>query len=152
MPTREKTGDSALELFTVLARAYNWVNAHATRDHRRYGLNPTEFGILELLYHKGPMPLQQIGEKILISSGNITYSVDKLEQKHLLVRQPAQNDRRVIFAALTEQGHALLDEIFPLHAEVLRAATDGLSNEEKTQAIALLKKLGLAAQANLTRE
>ncbi len=152
MSAEESGGDKALELFTVLSRAYNWVNAHATRDHRRYGLNPTEFGILELLYHKGPMPLQQIGEKILISSGNITYSVDKLEQKQLLVRRPAQNDRRVIFAELTEEGTALLKQIFPLHAAVLRAATEGLTDEEKAQAIALLKKLGLAAQATFQRE
>ena len=152
MSRQEQTGDSSLELFTVLSRAYNWVNAHATRDHRRYGLNPTEFGILELLYHKGPMPLQQIGEKILISSGNITYSVDKLEQKHLLVRKPAPNDRRVTFAELTEQGHALLDEIFPLHAQVLRVATASLNEEEKRQAIVLLKKLGLAAQEHFSEE
>lgn len=152
MAAEESSGDRALELFTVLSRAYNWVNAHATRDHRRYGLNPTEFGILELLYHKGPMPLQQIGEKILISSGNITYSVDKLEQKHLLARRPAQNDRRVIFAELTEEGTALLKDIFPQHAEVLRAATAGLTSEEKAQAITLLKKLGLAAQARFPRE
>ncbi len=148
MVTQENTRDNSLELFTVLSRAYIWVYAHAARDHRRYGLNPTEFGILELLYHKGPMPLQQIGEKILISSGNITYSVDKLEKKQLLTRRPAKNDRRVIFAELTEQGHALLAEIFPLHAEVLRAATNGLTSEEKAQAIELLKKLGLAAQAS----
>lgn len=152
MSAEERPGGNSLELFTVLSRAHNWVNAHATRDHRRYGLNPTEFGILELLYHKGPMPLQQIGEKILISSGNITYSVDKLEQKHLLVRRPAQNDRRVIFAELTEQGYTLLNEIFPLHTEVLCTATNGLTSEEKAQAISLLKKLGLAAQASFPRE
>ena len=152
MPIDEKTDDNSLELFTVLSRAYNWVYAHAARDHRRYGLNSTEFGILELLYHKGPLPLQQIGEKILISSGNITYSVDKLEQKHLLARQHAQNDRRVIFAELTEQGRALLDRIFPLHAEVLHTAMDGLTHAEKAQAIALLKKLGLTAQAHFSRE
>lgn len=144
--------DNSLELFTVLSRAYNWVYAHAARDHRRYGLNPTEFGILELLYHKGSMPLQQIGEKILISSGNITYCIDKLEQKGLLTRQHAKNDRRVIFAELTEQGQALLAEIFPQHAEVLRAAMDGLTSEEKTQAMNLLKKLGLAAQAHFQGE
>src|SRR5258708_40034645 len=72
--------DPALDLFIVLSRAYNWVNAHAVRDIRCHGLNPTEFGILEALYHKGPLPLQQIGEKVLISSGNITYAVDKLER------------------------------------------------------------------------
>src|SRR6266700_2280702 len=112
--------ETSLELFVVLSRAYNWVNAHAIRDIRCHGLNPTEFGILELLYHKGPLPLQQIGEKVLISSGHITYAIDKLEQKQLLERQPSPRDRRVIFAALTTQGCALLAAIFPQHAEAIQ--------------------------------
>ena len=138
--------ETALELFVVLSRAYNWVNAHAIRDIRCHGLNPTEFGILELLYHKGPMPLQQIGEKVLISSGNITYAVDKLEQKKLLERKPSPRDRRVIFAELTQQGRELMEAIFPQHAEKLRAAVSGLTLDEQVEAIRLLKKLGLAAQ------
>jgi len=138
--------DPALDLFVVLSRAYTWVNAHATRDIRCHGLNPTEFAILEALYHKGPLPLQQIGEKILISSGNITYAVDKLEQKQLLIRKPAAHDRRVIFAELTHQGQDLLANLFPRHAEVIRAVVSSLSSEEQLQAIQLLRKLGLAAQ------
>jgi MarR family transcriptional regulator, 2-MHQ and catechol-resistance regulon repressor len=138
--------DPALDLFIVLSRAYNWVNAHAVRDIRCHGLNPTEFGILEALYHKGPLPLQQIGEKVLISSGNITYAVDKLEQKQLLVRKPSVHDRRVIFAELTPQGQELLATLFPQHAEVIQAAVSGLSPEEQILAIQLLRKLGLAAQ------
>ncbi len=138
--------DPSLELFVVLSRAYTWVNAHAIRDIRCHGLNPTEFAILEALYHKGPLPLQHIGEKVLISSGNITYAVDKLEQKQLLVRRPDSHDRRVIFAELTPQGHDLLAAIFPSHAEAIRAAVSGLSPQEQQQAIRLLKKLGLAAR------
>ena len=138
--------DPALDLFIVLSRAYNWVNAHAVRDIRCHGLNPTEFGILEALYHKGPLPLQQVGEKVLISSGNITYAVDKLEQKQLLVRKPSAHDRRVIFAELTPQGQELLATLFPQHAEVIRTAVSSLSPEEQILAIQLLKKLGLAAQ------
>ena len=144
--------DLSLELFVVLSRAYNWVNAHAIRDIRCHGLNPTEFGILEALYHKGPLPLQQLGEKVLISSGNITYAVDKLEQKQLLVRKPAAHDRRVIFAELTPQGQELLETLFPQHAEVIRAAVSSLSPEEQIQAIQLLRKLGLAAQDKYYRD
>jgi MarR family 2-MHQ and catechol resistance regulon transcriptional repressor len=140
----------ALELFVVLSRAYNWVNAYVIRDIRGNGLNPTEFGILELLYHQGPLPLQQIGEKILISSGNITYVVDKLEQKQLLTRRASSQDRRVIFAEITPQGHALLAAIFPHHEEVIRAAVSGLTPEEQEQAIVLLKKLGLFAQEHFS--
>src|SRR5205085_8671832 len=126
--------DSALELFIVLSRAYTWVNAHAIRDIRRTGLNPTEFAILEVLYHRGPLPLQQIGEKILISSGNITYVVDKLEQKQLLERKPSPRDRRVIFAELTPQGRELMGAIFPPHAEKIRAAVTGLTLDEQVEA------------------
>jgi MarR family 2-MHQ and catechol resistance regulon transcriptional repressor len=143
--------EPSLELFVVISRAYNWVNAHVVRDIRCHGLNPTEFGILEVLYHKGPLPLQQIGEKVLISSGNITYAVDKLEQKQLLVRKPSAHDRRVIFAELTPQGRQLLDTIFPHHAEAIRAAVSGLSPEEQVQAIQLLRKLGLVAQESFYR-
>lgn len=144
--------DPALELFVVLSRAYDWVNAHAVRDIRCHGLNLTEFGILEVLYHKGPLPLQQIGEKVLISSGNITYAVDKLEQKQLLVRRPSPHDRRVIFAELTPQGRDLLAAIFPKHIEAIHVAVSGLSPEEQIQATQLLKKLGLAAQESFDRK
>src|SRR5438094_2382555 len=138
--------DPALELFVVLWHASNWVYAYAERDARCHGLNPTEFAILEALYHKGALPLQQIGEKVLISSGNITYSVDKLEQKQLLVRRPSPQDRRVIFAELTPQGRDLLAAIFPKHTEAIHLAVSGLTPEEQVQAAQLLKKLGLAAQ------
>lgn len=138
--------DDSLDLLVVLSRSYNWVTAHTNRDIRRHGLNPTEFGVLEVLYHKGPQPLQQIGEKILISSGNITYVVDKLEKKQLLVRKPCSEDRRVIFAELTEKGHQLLADIFPPHKQAIDKAVSGLTPEEKRQAIELLKKLGRAAQ------
>ncbi len=138
--------NESLELLIVLSRSYNWVTAHTNRDIRRHGLNPTEFGVLEVLYHKGPQPLQQIGEKILISSGNITYVVDKLEKKQLLVRKPCAEDRRVIYAELTDQGRKFLTDIFPSHKEAVEKAVSGLTAEEKRQAIALLKKLGRAAQ------
>jgi len=143
--------DPALELFVVLWRASNWVSAYAERDARCHGLNPTEFAILEALYQKGALPLQQIGEKVLISSGNITYSVDKLEQKQLLVRRPSPHDRRVIFAELTPQGHDLLAAIFPKHTEAIHQAVSGLTPEEQVQAAHLLKKLGLAAQKGFDR-
>lgn len=138
--------DDSLDLLVVLSRSYNWVSAHTNRDIRRHGLNPTEFGVLELLYHKGPQPLQQIGEKILISSGNITYVVDKLEKKQLLIRKPCAEDRRVIYAELTEKGSQFLADIFPSHRQAIEKAVSGLAPDEKRQAIQLLKKLGRAAQ------
>lgn len=139
------TNDS-LHLFIVLSRASQWMNAHADRDIRRLGLNRTEFGVLELLYHKGPQPLQRIGEKILMTSGNITYVLDKLVRKGLAVRTASTEDRRVFYAEITDGGRVLIEQCFPDHIEAIAAAAAGLLPEEKRQAIALLKKLGHAAE------
>jgi MarR family 2-MHQ and catechol resistance regulon transcriptional repressor len=139
----------ALNLFVVLARAYNSVTSRTNRDIQSHGLNTTEFGVLDLLYHRGPQPLQKIGEKVLISSGNITYVVDKLQKKNLLKRRASQDDRRVIFAELTEEGRHFFEQIFPQHKQVIFDAVSGLSTEEKEQAVALLKKLGLSAEGSL---
>ncbi|MCR8962846.1 MarR family transcriptional regulator [Brevibacillus halotolerans] len=143
-----KAQEQSLHLFVVLSRAFNWTSAHVQKDIREYRLNPTEFGVLELLFHKGRQPLQQIGDKILISSGNITYVVDKLEKKGYLLRKPCPNDRRVIYAELTQEGEQFLQEIFPKHREKLAEAMSGLSPEEKEITITLLKKLGKSAEMN----
>ena len=133
----------ALKLFTVLARTHNTLMEFDRRDIRRYGLNQTEFAVLELLYLKGPHPLQQIGEKILITSGSITYVINKLEKKGLLERKPCQEDRRIVYATLSEQGQKFLAEIFPQHAEALAKAFQGITLEEKQLAIELVKRIGL---------
>ncbi|WIV20705.1 MULTISPECIES: MarR family winged helix-turn-helix transcriptional regulator [Paenibacillus] len=137
--------DLSLQLFVVLARAYNAVTARSNRDIQSHGLNTTEFGVLDLLYHKGPQPLQKIGEKVLMSSGNITYVVDKLQSKNLLLRRASLEDRRVIYAELTDEGTAFFERIFPGHHEVIKEAEQGLTDDEKIEAIRLLKKLGLSA-------
>ena len=138
--------DLSLYLLVVLSRAYNSVMAHSSRSIQSHGLNSTEFGVLDVLYHKGPQPLQKIGEKVLISSGNITYVVDKLEKKNLLKRRASVEDRRVIYAELTAQGTELFERIFSGHKEKIAHAVSGLSDEEKQQASILLRKLGTTAQ------
>jgi MarR family 2-MHQ and catechol resistance regulon transcriptional repressor len=138
--------DDSLNLFIALSRASQWVNAHADRDIRQRGLNRTEFGVLELLYHKGKQPIQQIGGKVLMSSGNITYVVDKLEQKRLVTRKNCAEDRRLVYAEITDAGKQWIDNEFPEHVEIIEKAVGGLSSEEKQAAAKLLKKLGKYAQ------
>lgn len=135
----------SLKLFIVLSRAYKAINEHVNKVIQANGLNPTEFAVLELLYHKGDQPMQQIGSKILLASGSITYVVDKLEQKGFLKRIACPNDRRVTYAQITEEGRAFIAEIFPEHAEQIDKLMSSLSETEKQEAIRLLKKLGLPA-------
>jgi MarR family 2-MHQ and catechol resistance regulon transcriptional repressor len=137
---------TALKLFVVLSRAYAAVSRHADADVARHNLTGTEFAILEALYHRGPLLLGDLQRKILVSSGGITYLVDRLERRGLVERRASPDDRRARFAALTNAGEALIARIFPEHAESIARAVGGLTETEQAEAIALLRKLGTAAE------
>ncbi|MFW6191944.1 MAG: MarR family winged helix-turn-helix transcriptional regulator [Gemmatimonadota bacterium] len=135
----------ALKLWTVLSRARSAVAKHSLADIERHGLTPGEFGALEALHHKGPLLLGELKEKILVSSGGITYLVDRLSDKGLAERRPCEEDRRASYAVLTEEGKSLMQRIFPEHARAIERAVSGLDDDEKAEAVRLLKKLGLRA-------
>ena len=145
MGTGNKEVDLSLKLFVVLTRALQSVQKQIAKDIKNYGLNQTEFAVLELLYHKGEQPIQKIGQKVLLASSSITYVVDKLEKKKFIVRQACPNDRRVTFAVITEEGKKLMDDIFPKHREALHQIFGGLDEGEKEDMISQLKKLGYHA-------
>ncbi|WP_332697504.1 MarR family winged helix-turn-helix transcriptional regulator [Halalkalibacter lacteus] len=138
--------DQSLKLFVVMTRAIQAITKRVEEDIKSYGLNPTEFGVLELLYSKGNQPIQKIGEKVLLASSSITYVVDKLEKKQLLERKPCPKDRRVTYAVITELGERLMDDIFPKHREAIQEIFGGLEQGEKEVMISQLKKLGLYAE------
>jgi MarR family transcriptional regulator, 2-MHQ and catechol-resistance regulon repressor len=136
----------ALKLWVVLARAYASVSRRLELDVARHGLTPTEFGILEALYHKGPLLLGNLQRQTLISSGGVTYVVDRLVAKGLVARQDCPEDRRARYAVLTPAGEAFIGRIFPEHARRIEELLAGLTTAEQGQAIALLRTLGLAAE------
>lgn len=138
---------TALKLWVVLARAQAAVARHAEADVAGHGLTIAEFGILEALYHRGPLMLGDLQRKILVSSGGITYLVDRLEGRGLVERQACPSDRRARFAALTAEGKALVERIFPEHARVIARALGGLTASEQGRATALLRQLGTVAAA-----
>ena len=134
----------SLKLFVVMSKAYRAINDYTNKFIQKEGINPTEFAVLELLYHKGEQPLQHIGDKILLASGSITYVVDKLEKKGFLRRVACPTDRRVTYAQITEDGTEFLEGIFPAHQERIEEIMNVLSNEEKAIAIECMKKIGKA--------
>lgn len=138
--------EQALKLFVVMSRANRAVMDRVKEDIKSHGLNPTEFAVLELLYHKGDQPIQQIGQRILLSSGSMTYVIDQLEGKKLLERRPCPNDRRIKHAVITDEGKELMREVFPKHREAIRSMFSGLDSVEKQMMIDLLKKLGFSVE------
>ena len=139
------SGSTALKLWVVLARAYQAIERHAVAHAAGRGLTSAEFGVLEALYHKGPLLLGEVQRKLLISSAGITYVVDRLERKGFVERRPCPTDRRARYAALTQDGSALIERIFPEHARRMEQALSGLSPREQQRVTDLLRKLGLRA-------
>ncbi len=133
---------TALKLWVVLARAYAGVAERAARDVARHGLTLAEFAVMEALYHKGQLLLGEVQKKILVSSGGVTYLVDRLEQRGLVERKLCAEDRRARYASLTADGHAFMSRIFPEHAECITEVAGALSLEEQQLVTRLLRDLG----------
>ncbi len=141
-----------VHLWLVLWRSANAVAVHARRQIEAAGLGPSDFGVLEVLHHKGPLPVNGIGQKVLLSSGSITPAVDRLEARGLVRRTPDPGDRRVRRVELTAAGKRLMRAEFPRHEEALERAAAALDEEERRTLIALLKKLGYGAEESARRD
>ena len=144
---RSEAQATALKLWVVLARAMSSVQAHLHESVTRHDLTLTEFAILEVLYHKGPLLLGEVQRRILVSSGGVTYLVDRLTQKGLVERRDCPQDRRARYAALTPAGEALIERVFPEHAACIEKALSGLDTEQQRVAIDLLRTLGRTAES-----
>lgn len=141
---------SGVHLWLVLWKASRTLQAHAYRSIEQLPMCGSDFAVLEALLHKGPLPVNTIGRKVLLTSGSITVAVDRLEKQGLVERKAHATDRRARIVHLTPAGRALITESFAKHERDMEAAASVLSTGERAQLVELLKKLGLGAEALLT--
>ncbi len=112
------------------------------------GLQLSEFGILEILLHKGSLPINAIGQKILLTSGSMTAAVNRLEKKGLVTRERDPQDGRCFRVHLTETGRDVIELAFERHAANLEKVVSVLTAAERDELVRLLKKIGAKAQAH----
>lgn len=134
----------ALETYIKLTRATEAVNARINEHLHAHGLTVSQFGVLEALYFRGPMPVGQLAEKILRSSANLTLVVDNLAKRGLVERTRRPDDRRCVDVSLSDAGRALIAGLMPAHVAGVVAAFDALSAAEQDALAALCRRLGLA--------
>src|SRR3954453_18233267 len=133
---------ATLQLVIALSRAFQALERGVRPHLAEHGLGLTEFAVLEVLYHKGVLPLGEIRDRILVTGA----SMKKLEDRGLMRRRTCDEDQRIVFGQLTAKGRALIDEVFPVHVERLREVTAGLSVTQKRAASQLLRRLSLHAR------
>lgn len=134
--------ETALRLWVTLARCYATYAKAIAAKVQDYGLTTPQFGTLEALYHLGPLSLGELAEKLLVTGGNVTYVMDRLEDQGLVYRYRRPDDRRVIQARLTQEGRELVAEVFPGHTSYVEHLSRHLTPQEQAQLSGLLKALG----------
>jgi MarR family 2-MHQ and catechol resistance regulon transcriptional repressor len=137
--------EEAVRAYVKLMRAARAVTASLEHQLAAEGLTGTQLGVLEVILHKGPLTHRELGRKLLISAGNMTDVVDKLEARALVRRVRDAADRRQVRVELTARGRALIGKVFPRHAANIARAMRGLDKNQLRRLGNLLRTLGMAA-------
>ncbi len=136
----------SLRAYVKLFRASRAVLARVEANLAELSLTLNQLGVLEAILHKGPLSHRELGRKVLTSAGNMTDVVDKLEQRGLVRRVRHTGDRRSVKVELTDEGTAMIEALFPIHATRIHAAMSGLNDAQLRQLGDLLRSLGVAAE------
>ncbi|MGH9358816.1 MAG: MarR family winged helix-turn-helix transcriptional regulator [Terriglobia bacterium] len=141
-----KSGAAGIHLWLVLWKAARALEAHSHRSIEALGMCLSDFGVLEALLNKGPLPVNVLGAKVLLTSGSITTAVDRLERRGLVQRRGDANDRRARIVHLTSQGRRVIRKAFADHERAMERAVVALHLEERLELTGLLRKLGRGAE------
>jgi MarR family 2-MHQ and catechol resistance regulon transcriptional repressor len=150
--TNESDNVSAPRLWLVLARAYGSIVSYIEGSINGLGLGLSDFMVLEVLLHKGPLTISVIGEKVLLASASMTSAIDRLEKRGLVLRRSCNSDRRIRLIELTAEGNGFIEEIYARHEKDLEFLMAGLSVDERRTMYEGLKKVGLAAKVAVPTE
>jgi MarR family 2-MHQ and catechol resistance regulon transcriptional repressor len=131
----------------VMMKAMRALTKYATAGIEETGLGLSDFGVLEILLHRGPLPVNTIGPLVDLTPGSISIAVDRLVAKGLVSRVESADDRRVRIVALTSRGKDLIAAAFRKHSGQMKKVFSELSAEELRALEAALKKLGKRAAA-----
>ena len=140
--TSKRQDSTGVHVWLVFMKAFQALMPHAAGSIKRTELGESDFRVLEVLLHKGPLPVNTIGPKVWLTPGSISVAVDRLVKKGLVSRRDFAGDRRVRQVELTAKGRALITRGFGEHAAAMENAVRVLSKNERLTLLRLLKKLG----------
>jgi MarR family transcriptional regulator, 2-MHQ and catechol-resistance regulon repressor len=143
----DRNSVSATRIWVILAKSYKAMATFVEQQVSKQGLGLSDFMVLEVLLHKGPLTISAIGEKVLLANASMTSAIDRLETKALVIRRTSEEDRRIRRIELTTEGERFISEIYKRHEAEIESLMSGLSSEERAALYGSLKKIGLAAAA-----
>src|SRR6201989_3249107 len=129
----------------IMMKAIRALTRYAVAGIEETGLGLSDFAVLEVLLHKGPLPVNTIGPIVDLTPGSISIAVDRLFAKGLVSRVESAEDRRVRIVALTPRGKDLIASAFRKHSGQMKRVFSELTPEELLVFETALKKVGKRA-------
>jgi MarR family 2-MHQ and catechol resistance regulon transcriptional repressor len=145
----KKDAPTPVHAWLVMIKAMQAITRYALADLEKSGLGDSDFRVLEVLLHKGPLPVNVIGPKVNLTPGSISVAVDRLVAKGLVSRVECSQDRRVRIVDLTAPGKRVITPIFRAHVATMEKVFAGLSPDELGQLEQQLKRIGKQADSLL---
>jgi MarR family 2-MHQ and catechol resistance regulon transcriptional repressor len=133
----------ALESCIKLIRSAEVINSKIYLELVEFDLTESQFGVLDALFHIGPLTQKEIGKKILKSEGNITMVIDNLEERNFVKRKRGEKDRRQYIVHLTKKGKKKIVEVLPNVVKVIKQYFEILDTNEQIELQRLCKIVGL---------
>src|ERR1700727_2366462 len=142
----KKSPPEAVHVWLVMLKAMRAITRFAAAQIEEGGIGDSDFRVLEVLLHKGPLPVNTIGPKVNLTPGSISVAVDRLVDRGLVSRVESPEDRRIRVVSLTARGKELIAPIFRKHAAEIRKVFADASPKELQALEATLKKIGRRAE------
>ncbi len=142
-----KKPPQALHAWLIILKAWQSIARYLLPATMEEGLGESDFRVLEVLLHKGPLPVNAIGPKVDLNPGSVSVAVDRLYKKGFVTRVESSSDRRVRTVSLTEKGRQMFVPLFRRHAALIKRAFRDVSAEELEQIELILKKVGKRAES-----
>ena len=140
------TRPEALHAWLIMLKAWHSMSRYLLPALLEKGLGESDFRVLEILLHKGPMPVNAIGPKVYLNPGSVSVAVDRLYKKGFVSREECSRDRRVRTVSLTDKGRQMFVPLFRRHTALINRAFKDVSSEELYQLELVLKKIGRCAE------
>jgi MarR family 2-MHQ and catechol resistance regulon transcriptional repressor len=142
-----KSPPEALHAWLIMLKTWHSMYRYVLPTLLLEGVGESDFRVLEVLLHKGPMPVNAIGPKVYLNPGSVSVAVDRLYQKGFVSRTESSRDRRVRTVSLTEKGRQMFVPLFRRHTALIQRAFRAVSSEELQQLALILKKIGKRAES-----
>jgi MarR family transcriptional regulator, 2-MHQ and catechol-resistance regulon repressor len=143
---KKKKIPEAIHSWLIMLKAWQALGRYLRPSMSAEGLGESDFRVLEVLLHKGRMPVNAIGPKVDLNPGSVSVAVDRLYKKGFVSRVECSSDRRVRTVSLTEKGREMFVPVFRRHAALIKNALQDVSSEELEQLETTLKKIGKRAE------